>query len=145
MATYYIGADVHSNSTELAIESRKKIVATYSVPTTIPAISNVLDSLQGQKHLTIEEGPMAGWLYRNLNKKVDALLVCDPPVERIRKADLSLPDYNCHGLSSRQVPYRWLATPIYRGLPANSIRTWMSSEITEHNSERRKNGCSNIG
>ncbi|MEN8126822.1 MAG: hypothetical protein ABFR90_03350 [Planctomycetota bacterium] len=27
MSTYYIGADVHSNSTELAIENRGKIVA----------------------------------------------------------------------------------------------------------------------
>jgi hypothetical protein len=60
--TYYIGADVHSNSTELAIEKRNKIVARYAVPTTIPAISNVLDSLQGRKHLAFEEGPMAGWL-----------------------------------------------------------------------------------
>jgi transposase len=86
-ATYYIGADVHSNSTELAIESRRKIVATYSVPTTIPAISNVLDSLQGKKHLTFEEGPMAGWLYRNLNKKVDELLVCDPRRNKLISSD----------------------------------------------------------
>ncbi|MBA7616812.1 hypothetical protein ES703_24112 [subsurface metagenome] len=46
MTTYYIGADMHSNSTELAIEKRNKIVARYSVPTTIPAISNVLDRLR---------------------------------------------------------------------------------------------------
>jgi len=32
-------------------------------------LSNVLDSLKGEKHLAIEEGPMAGWLYRNLSKK----------------------------------------------------------------------------
>ncbi len=78
MAKYYIGADVHSNSTELAVEKRKKIVARYSVPTTVPAIANVLDSLQGKKYLATEEGPMAGWLYRNLNKKVDKFIVSDP-------------------------------------------------------------------
>lgn len=78
MTTYYIGADVHSNSTELAIEKRNKIVARYSVPTTIPAISNVLDSLQGKKHMALEEGPMAGWLYSNLCRKVDKLIVADP-------------------------------------------------------------------
>ena len=55
MATYYIGADVHSNNTELAIEQRGKIVARYSVPTTIPAISTVLSSLQGKKFLAMEE------------------------------------------------------------------------------------------
>jgi len=36
MATYYIGADVHTNNTELAIEQRGRIVARYSVPTNIP-------------------------------------------------------------------------------------------------------------
>lgn len=87
MTTYYIGADVHSNSTELAIEKRNKIVARYSVPTTIPAISNVLDSLQGKKHLTFEEGPMAGWLYRNLNQKVDKLIVCDPRRNKLISSD----------------------------------------------------------
>ena len=78
MATYYIGADVHSNNTELAIEQRGKIVARYSVPTTIPAISTVLDSLQGNKRFAMEEGPMAGWLYRNLNEKVKEFIVSEP-------------------------------------------------------------------
>ena len=78
MATYYIGADVHSNNTELAVEQRGKIVARYSVPTTIPAISTVLSSLQGKKILAMEEGPMAGWLYRNLNDKVEKFVVSEP-------------------------------------------------------------------
>jgi len=78
MATYYIGADVHSNNTELAIEQRGQIVARYSVPTTIPAISTVLSSLQGKKNLAMEEGPMAGWLFRNLNEKVDKFVVSEP-------------------------------------------------------------------
>ena len=78
MATYYIGADVHVNNTELAVEHRRKIVARYSVPTTIPAISTVLGSLQGKKILAMEEGPMAGWLYRNLKQEVDKLIVSDP-------------------------------------------------------------------
>ena len=78
MSTYYIGADVHSNSTELAIEKRGKIVARYSVPTSIPAIINVLDSLQGKKYLAVEEGPMSGWLHRNLNKKLDQFISSDP-------------------------------------------------------------------
>jgi len=78
MATYYIGADVHSNNTELAIEQRGKIVARYSVPTTIPAISTVLSSLQGKKFLAMEEGPMAGWLFRNLSEKVDKFVVSEP-------------------------------------------------------------------
>jgi len=55
IATYYIGADVHSNSTELAIEKNNRNVARYMVPTTIPSISNVLDSLQGKKRLAFQQ------------------------------------------------------------------------------------------
>ena len=87
MATYYIGMDVHCNNTELAVEKGRKIVERYSVPTTIPAISEVLESLSGKKHLAMEEGPMAGWLYRNLFDKVDRLIVSDPRRNRLIASD----------------------------------------------------------
>jgi len=87
MSTYYIGADVHSNSTELAIEKRGQIVASYSVPTSIPAIVNVLDSIQGKKHFAVEEGPMSGWLYRNLAGKVDQFISCDPRRNKLIASD----------------------------------------------------------
>jgi hypothetical protein len=35
----------------------------------------VLSSIQGKKILAMEEGPMAGWLYRNISEKVDKLVV----------------------------------------------------------------------
>ena len=38
MKTYYIGADVHSNSTELAIEHNGSVIRRHSIPTAIPAI-----------------------------------------------------------------------------------------------------------
>jgi transposase len=87
MTTYYIGADVHSNSTELAIERNQQIVQRYKLPTNITALSNVLDTLKGKKHLAIEEGPMSGWLYRNLNKKVDQLIICDPRRNKLIDSD----------------------------------------------------------
>jgi len=87
MSTYYIGADVHSNSTELAIEKRGKIVARYSVPTSIPAIVNVLDSLQGKKYLAVEEGPMSGWLYRNLHDKLEQFISSDPRRNKLIASD----------------------------------------------------------
>ncbi len=87
MSTYYIGADVHSNSTEIAIDKRGKIVARYSVPTSIPAIANVLDSFQGKKHFAIEEGPMSGWLYRNLSNKVDDFISSDPRRNKLIASD----------------------------------------------------------
>jgi transposase len=78
MKTYYIGADVHSNSTELAIEHNGRIVSRHSIPTAIPAIKEVITSLGGKIRLTFEEGPMAGWLYRNLKGIVEEIIVCDP-------------------------------------------------------------------
>ncbi len=54
MATYYIGADVHNNSIEMAIMNRKKIVNRYTIPTSISAAAQVLDSLSGKKYVAIE-------------------------------------------------------------------------------------------
>jgi len=87
MANYYIGADVDSKMTELAIEKKEKIVRRYRVPTTIPALREVLGSIPGTKFLTFEEGPMAGWLYRNLKDNVDDLIVCDPRRNKLIACD----------------------------------------------------------
>jgi hypothetical protein len=74
MVNYYIGADVDSKMTELAIEKNEKIIRRYRVPTTIPALREVLNSIPTRKFLTFEEGPMAGWLYRSLKDNVDDLV-----------------------------------------------------------------------
>ena len=87
MATYYIGADVHSHNTELATGQRDKIVDSYSVPTTIPAISTVLDSLHGKKLFAMEEVPRAGWLYRNLHEKVEQFIVSEPRRNKLITCD----------------------------------------------------------
>ena len=78
MVTYYTGADVDSKMIELAIEKKSEIIRRYRVPTSIPALREVLGSMPGKKLLTFEEGPMAGWLYRNLKDNVDDLIVCAP-------------------------------------------------------------------
>lgn len=87
MTTYYIGADVHSKTTEIAVEKSKKIMARYSVPTSVTSIAQVLDTLAGKKYFAIEEGPMAGWLYRNLKDKVDQFIVCDPRRNKLITSD----------------------------------------------------------
>jgi len=78
MVTSYIGADVDSKMTDLAVERNLKIVQRFRVPTTIAALREVLAQIRGHKELTFEEGPMADWLYRNLKDCVDELIVCDP-------------------------------------------------------------------
>jgi transposase len=87
MVDYYIGADVDSKMTELAIEKNGKIIRRYRVPTTIPALREVLGSIPGRRFLTFEEGPMAGWLYRNLKDNVDELIVCDPRRNKLIACD----------------------------------------------------------
>jgi len=78
MSTNYIGADVDCTMTELAVERNGKIVIKDRVPTDIKSLREFLGSLPGKKEMVIEEGPMAGWLYRNLKSGVDKLVVCDP-------------------------------------------------------------------
>lgn len=87
MVVYYIGADVHTNNTELAVEYNKEIIRRFSVPTTIPTIRSVLQELGGRCHLTFEEGPMAGWLYRNLKDDVASITVCDPRRNKLIACD----------------------------------------------------------
>ena len=87
MASYYIGADVHSNSIEMAIMNRRKIVKRYTIPTSISSAIGVLDSLPGRKYLAIEEGPMSGWLYRNLHPKVERFVVADPRRNKLISSD----------------------------------------------------------
>lgn len=78
MTINYIGADVDCKMTEMAVERNGQIVVRDRVPTNIKSIRDFLGSIPGKKQLVIEEGPMAGWLYRNLRVDVDKLVVCDP-------------------------------------------------------------------
>jgi transposase len=63
-----------------------------SLQTTLRAIRQELDQLQGRKHLALEEGPLAGWLYRNLVDHVDTLVVCDPRRNKWIAADADKDD-----------------------------------------------------
>lgn len=87
MATYYIGADVHATTTELAFERNQQIVKRLQVPTTVPALREALASVAGTKRLAIEEGPMADWLWRNLKDEVEQMVVCDPRRNRLVSDD----------------------------------------------------------
>jgi transposase len=87
MGTYYIGMDVHSKSTDVAVEAKGKIVARYAVPTNVRAIRSLLEGHGGDKHVAMEEGPMAGWLFRNLKDHVSSFTVCDPRRNKLISAD----------------------------------------------------------
>ncbi|MDP6543250.1 MAG: transposase, partial [Phycisphaerae bacterium] len=78
MTMNYIGADVDSKMTELAVRRKGKIVARRRVPTSIREIRQYLAAISGQQALAFEEGPMAHWMWRNLKDHVDRIVVCDP-------------------------------------------------------------------
>ena len=78
MTMNYIGADVDSKMTELAVRRKGKIVDRRRIPTSIREIRQYLATVSGQQALTFEEGPMAHWMWRNLKDHVDRIVVCDP-------------------------------------------------------------------
>jgi transposase len=78
VATKYIAGDVHVARTELAVERNGIIINRFSVPTTIPALREILKAVARPKIFVIEEGCMSGWLFRNLRDQVDQMIVCDP-------------------------------------------------------------------
>jgi transposase len=87
MTTSYIGADVDCKMTELAVERSGRIVRRDRVATDIASLREFLSGVRGPKVMVIEEGPMSGWLYRNLRTEVDQLVVCDPRRNKAIYAD----------------------------------------------------------
>lgn len=87
MSTKYIGADVDCKMTELAVIEGRRVVVRRRVPTDIASLRSFLSVIPNPKAMVIEEGPMAGWLYRNLRRSVDRLVVCDPRRNRLITCD----------------------------------------------------------
>jgi transposase len=76
---HYIAMDTHSYTTDICVKTRANGPARkWHVPTTIPAIREVIESIKRPRHLAFEEGPLAAWLSRNLKDDADSIVVCDP-------------------------------------------------------------------
>ena len=76
---HYIAMDTHSQTTDICVKTRANVAGRkWRVPTTIPALREVIGSIRRPRHLTFEEGPLASWLYRNLKADADQITVCDP-------------------------------------------------------------------
>ena len=83
MKTYYIGADVHKQSTTIAVRQNKKIITMTTIPTQIDPMIEFLEQFRGRKYLAIEESSLAAWLHCHLHDKVDKLIFCDPRRNRL--------------------------------------------------------------
>jgi transposase len=71
--------DTHCQFCELvAMTERGRVVRRDRCATNIPALVEAIDQVPRPRFLTIEEGPLADWLYRNLVDRVDEMVVCEP-------------------------------------------------------------------
>lgn len=115
----YIAMDTHGQTTSICVKPRVESPArTWTVPTTISALRDVIEGVERPRKLTFEEGPLADWLLRNLQDHVDQTLVCDPrrnalvakdsdkddPIDAAKLCDLFIGNYlkPVHHPESRQ-------------------------------------------
>ena len=81
---HFIGIDVHCQFCEIAVlNAAGKVVLRDRCDTTIPALAEVLKTIPRPRRVVIEEGPMAGWLCRNLHPEVDTMVVSEPRRNRL--------------------------------------------------------------
>jgi transposase len=81
---HFIGIDVHCQFCEIAVLNwAGQVKQRLCCATTIPALLEVLQTVPRPCSVVIEEGPMAGWLWRHLHAEVDAMVVSEPRRNRL--------------------------------------------------------------
>ena len=75
----YIGLDVHQEAITVAVRNGAgKLVMESIVETKASTLLDFLHGLQGELHVTLEEGTWAAWLYDVLKPHVREVVVCNP-------------------------------------------------------------------
>lgn len=79
-STAYIGLDVHSRTCTMAwMNGEGTYRGTATFGTSAQNLREQVGKLKAtEKHLTLEEGPLAFWTARVVEEVVDRILVCDP-------------------------------------------------------------------
>lgn len=81
---HFIGADTHCQCCDLAVlNAAGELVKRDRCATTIPALLHVIESVPRPRALVIEEGPLAGWLFRELHGALDRMVVSQPRRNRL--------------------------------------------------------------
>ena len=84
----YIGLDVHAASCTMGVLSQSgKRVGTHVVETSAKSLIALLDTIPGRKHVCLEEGTMAGWLYEVLSPHMEEVVVAGVVESRGPKSD----------------------------------------------------------
>lgn len=77
--THFIGMDAHCKECELkAMTATGRQTHAWRGPTTIPALSDAINSIPRPRWLAVEEGTISDWLWRNLSPLVDEFMICEP-------------------------------------------------------------------
>jgi transposase len=79
MKKYYVGMDVHPATISIAVMNEQgRVVSEAIIETKTEAVRNFIKSLRGERHVTLEEGTQAAWLYDLLSPLVAEVIVCNP-------------------------------------------------------------------
>ena len=71
----YIGLDAHASSCMLGVLGPGgKLLGSHVVVTNAKALIEVLRSIRGSRHLCLEEGTLASWLYEVLSPHVEEIV-----------------------------------------------------------------------
>ncbi len=74
-----IALDTHCEFTMMAILDRRgDLLKQIRVPTRIPELRALIESIPRPRHVVLEEGPLADWLVRELRPCADQVIACDP-------------------------------------------------------------------
>jgi transposase len=85
---HYLGLDTHAAFTKMAaMNAAGEMVRRGECVTAIPALTELLQSIPRPRFVAVEEGPLAGWLYRNLKCETDTFVVCEPRRNRLIAAE----------------------------------------------------------
>jgi transposase len=77
--SHFIGIDVHCPFCEIAVvNSAGAVVGRSRCDTAIPPLLQVIEAVPRPRALVIEEGPLAGWLWRGLHDAVNRMVVSEP-------------------------------------------------------------------
>lgn len=76
---YVISLDVHCQFTEIVVFTPTgRIRARDRRPTSIVQLKELIESVPRPRHIVMEEGALADWLFRNLSACADSVTSCDP-------------------------------------------------------------------
>jgi transposase len=85
---HFIGIDCHCQFCEIAVvDGTGQVRQRERCDTTIPLLLEKIETVPKPRVLVIEEGPLAGWLWRNLRPAVEDMVVSEPRRNRLIAKD----------------------------------------------------------